>query len=306
MNNRRGFALIVTLIITTLLITLVTEFIREVFVETTLRRSYRDGQQALLMADSGVRGGVMLLRMVLQMQSYTSLNDSWKAKPLHLEDERGTLDVIIEEESGKLNLNVVAPPTGDYSTVFYAGVLNRLLKRLKLSTELVDTLADWIDVNDEPHRSGAESGWYQRLKPPYLPRNGPLLTVEELRLVKGYTGSILTAVRPFITVYQDTPGSPAAPININTASPEILASLDEAMNDELVKRITDRRKNEPFKNPAVAGMEQIATSLLTKITTKGGVYRLLATAHCGETNRTIEAVVRMGGTQGEFLYWREY
>ena len=57
MRSQRGFALIITLMVTTLLVALVTEFIREVYVETTLRRSYRDGEQALLMADSGIRGG---------------------------------------------------------------------------------------------------------------------------------------------------------------------------------------------------------------------------------------------------------
>jgi general secretion pathway protein K len=310
MRNRQGFALVITLIVTTLLIALVTEFIREVYVETTLRRSYRDGEQAVLMADSGIRGGVRLLQSVLQAQSYSSLNDIWKVKPLHLEDERGVLDVFIEEESGKLNLNVVAPATGVYSDTFYAGVMTRLLTRLKLSTELVDPLADWIDENDEPHQRGAESGVYQRLTPPYLPRNGPLQTVEELRLVKGFNGATFAALRPFITVYLDTPGSPVAPVNINTAPPEILASLDERLGDELVKRITDRRKIEPFKIPAdlvaVAGLEQIATTLLTKITTKGAVYRLMATARVGETARSIEAVVRVSGSQTDFLYWREY
>ena len=66
-----------------------------------------------------------------------------------------------------------------------------------------------------------------------------------------------------------------------------------------MKRITDRRKNEPFKSPAdlvkVAGLEQIATALQTRITTRGSVYRLIATARIGETARTIEAVVRVGG-----------
>ena len=82
------------------------------------------------------------------------------------------------------------------------------------------------------------------------------------------------------------------------------------LTDDLVKRITDRRKNEPFKTPAdlvkIAGLEQIATRLQTRITTKGAVYRLMATSRIGETARTIEAVVRLGGGTPEFLYWREY
>jgi general secretion pathway protein K len=309
-RNQRGFALIITLIITALLVAVVTEFIREVYVETTLRRSYRDGEQAVLMADSGIRGGVRLLQSVTAVQSYTSLNDVWKAKPLHIEDERGVLDVIIEEESGKLNLNVVIPPSGEYTGDYYAGVFTRLLNRLKLPTDLIDPLADWIDENVDPHRNGAEANWYQQLKPPYTPRNGPLQTLEEVRLIKGFDSKTFEALRPFVTVYSDTLGSPVAPVNINTASPELLASLDDALTDDLVTRITDRRKSEPFKTPAdlvkVAGLEQIATRLQTRITTKGAVYRLTATARIGETARTIEAVVRVIGGASQFLYWREY
>ncbi len=310
MRSQRGFALIITLMVTTLLVALVTEFIREVYVETTLRRSYRDGEQALLMADSGIRGGAKLLQSVLAAQSYSSLNDSWKVMPLHMEDERGVLDLVIEEESGKLNLNIVIPPTGEYSGTYYAGVMTRLLTRLKLPTELIEPLSDWIDENEDPHRSGAEANWYQRLKPPYVPRNGPLQTREELRLVKGFTSSIFEALRPLVTVYSDSPGSLVAPININTAPPELLLCLDESLTDDLVKRIIDRRKSQPFTAPSelvkVAGLEQIGTRLQTRITTKGAVYRLLATARIGETARTTEAVLRLSGGSPEFLYWREY
>jgi len=310
MRNDRGFALIITLIVTALLVAVVTEFIREVFVETTLRRSYRNGEQAVLMADSGIMGGVRLLQTVLAAQPYTSLNDAWKAKPLHIEDERGVLDVFIEEESGKLNLNVVAPPTGEYTDTYYARVFSRLLKRLKLPADLIDPLADWIDENEDPHRNGAERNWYSRQRPPYAPRNGPLQTLEELRLVKGFDGKTFEALRPFVTVYSDIPGAPAAPVNINTAPAEVIATLDDALSDELVKRITDRRKTEPFKSPAdlvkVAGLEQVATALQTRITTRGSVYRLTATARIGETARSIEAVARVGGGTPEFLYWREY
>lgn len=311
MRNRRGFALVITLIVTTLLIAVVTEFIREVYVETTLRRSYRDGEQAALMADSGIAGGVRLLRSVLAGQEYTSLNDVWKSRPLHIEDERGVLDVFIEEENGKLNLNFVAPPTGEVEGRRHYEILTRLQKWLELPADLADPLADWLDSNDMPHPGGAERAYYGGLVPPYVPRDGQLRTVEELRLVRGFSGKVFDKLRPFVTVYPDTTNSLAGEININTASREILAALDENMTDELVRRIMEYRKETPFKAKGdlakVAGMDRVNTLLLNKnIMTKGNVFRLVATARIGETARTIEAVVRMDGTLPEFLYWREY
>lgn len=314
MKSERGFALIVTLLVTALLVAVVTEFIREVYVEATLQRSFRDGSQASLMAESGIMGGTRLIQSVLANQSYSSLNDAWKTKPLHMEDERGVIDVVIDEESGKLNLNVIAPPSD--AGIYYFGVLTRLLKRLELTQDLADPLADWIDKDDEPHRSGAESPSYSRLAPPYASRNGWLLTMEELRLVKDFDDKSFAKLRPFVTIYPDDAARAsaiqAAPVNINTAAPEVLASLDERMNDELAKRIVEYRKNEPFKSTAdlakVSGMQPISMTLNSKavITVKGAVYRITATARIGETARTIEAVARMGGSKPEFLYWREY
>ena len=289
---------------------MVTEFIREVFVETTLQRGYRDGEQAALLAESGVMGGVRLLQKSLaDHPDYTSLGDPWHALPLHLEDERGTVDVVIEEESGKLNLNQVAAADGTYANRFPAQLLGRLLKRRSLPAELVEPLADWLDEDDLPNPSGAEAGWYQSQTPPYRPRNGKLKTLEELRLVKGYTEAAFAALRPCITVYADDASDQVAPLNINTAPPELLAALDDTLTDELVRRIVEYRKSTPFRAYLdlgnVAGLKQITDAIpATAIAFKGAVYRLTATARIGESFRTIEAVVRLDGAP-LFLYWRE-
>jgi general secretion pathway protein K len=187
----------------------------------------------------------------------------------------------------------------------------RLINKLKLeATPLCEALTDWIDENDLPQPTGAESAWYKRLKPPYQPRNARLETLEELGLVRGFSGVALQKLRPFVTVYAETPSAPAAPVNINTAPLEVLVALHEQMDEDLGKRIIEYRRTTPFKNPAelskVAGMESISTSLLTRITTKGNVYRIHSQARVGEVTRLIEAVVRTSGSQLTVIYWREY
>jgi general secretion pathway protein K len=46
---------------------------------------------------------------------------------------------------------------------------------------------DWIDQDDDERPQGAEEGYYRALTPPYGSRNGPMLFLEELLLVKGMT-----------------------------------------------------------------------------------------------------------------------
>lgn len=308
MKDTRGFALVLTLIITALLVALLVEFVNDVYVDTASRHNFVAAQQASILAESGVAGGIKMLQLSLANQSYSSLSDYW-AKPLLLEEEKGDLQINITEENGKLSLNHITLPT-TIDEVYY-GMMFRLLKELGLeATPLCEALADWIDENDYPHPAGAESAWYKTLNPPYQPRNARLETVEELGLVKGFSGTPLQKLRPFVTVYAETPTAPAAPININTAPLEVLVALHEQMNEDLAKRIIEYRKVTPFKNTGelskVAGMESISSELQTRITTKGNVYRINSQARVGEVTRLIEAVVRINGTQSIVIYWREY
>lgn len=312
MKNERGFALVLTLIVTALLVALTAEFINEVYVDTSARQNFVDGQQASLMADSGMTAGRTVLQYALGKQDYSALADLDRlARLLRIADEKGALQVTIEEESGKLNINAIVNGDGTLNHTYY-DIAERLFRKLGLQPELLDALADWIDKNDEPQPAGAETPYYQSLKPPAAARNGSLETFEELRLVKGFDGKTLERLRPYLTVYPDEPRTTSAPININTAPKELIAALDETMTDDLAEQIVDYRKITPLKTgndlANVAGMASIYTSLLVtrvKSEQKGAVFRLISRAQVSETVRVIEAVVRVSG-QPAVLYWREY
>ena len=81
------------------------------------------------------------------------------------------------DEAAKISLNA-AP----------AAVIEALLGG---EAQLVDSLLDYRDRDDEPRPEGAEQDYYDLLPQPYLIKNGPLGTVEELLLVKGFTGAIV-------------------------------------------------------------------------------------------------------------------
>ncbi|HEY4745066.1 MAG TPA: PilX N-terminal domain-containing pilus assembly protein, partial [Desulfuromonadaceae bacterium] len=80
MRGEKGFALVLTLVVTALMVALAAELIHQVYVDTSISRGFRDGQQASLLAESGVDGGTKLFQFALANQDYTSLSDMW-AKP---------------------------------------------------------------------------------------------------------------------------------------------------------------------------------------------------------------------------------
>ncbi len=307
MREESGFALVITLIISALLVALVTEFIQEVYVEASLGKSYADAQQASLMADTGVSGGIKLVQTVLAGQEYSCLQDRW-ASPIEMEDDRGSLRVDISEENAKLNLNSLVFPNGTLNEPYYDMAM-RLCKNLKLPAELLDTLADWMDTNDEPRPGGAESSFYLSQPGAYQAKNAALDTFDELRLIKGFDEKTIIALNPFVTVYGDATSAQFSTININTAPPEILAVLDAGMDSTKVARILEYRKTTPLKSPAgvtgISGLETIGMRLQGKIGVKGTIFRIHSRARVNETTRIIEALVKIDGNQSSVLYWRE-
>jgi type II secretory pathway component PulK len=97
-------------------------------------------------------------------------------------ESRYTVRYGVEDESGKINLNALIrlDPGGT--------VLSSVLTQLPNMTEdLSDPIVDWLDSDDDPRPSGAESESYQS----YQPKNGPLNSLDELLLVKGMTPDLL-------------------------------------------------------------------------------------------------------------------
>ena len=308
MRCEKGFALVLTLIVTALMMAVLVEMIHQVYVDVSISRGYLDGQQASLLAESGVTGGTKLLQLGLQGKNYTSLSDVW-ATPIKLDDETGNIVITITEESGKLCLNDLVQPNGDFEPNTLAA-LKRLGQRLHIPGDCWNALADWIDSDDLPRSNGAESSYYQTLQPPYVARNAKLETLAELSLIRGFTPEYIAALRPFVTVYAEQPGAPESPVNINTAPKEVLMALDDGIDDRMAERILEERRLKPFNFlgdlSRIASGDTIANNLAGKASVQGKLFRITSVAQVKETARTVEAVVRMSGGSPEVLSWQEY
>lgn len=81
------------------------------------------------------------------------------------------------DESGKININTATE--------------SELRSIPILSDEMVQCLLDYRDADDVPRELGAEQEYYDRLPFPYVIKNGPITTVEELLMVKGFDASVI-------------------------------------------------------------------------------------------------------------------
>lgn len=155
------------------------------------------------------------------------------------EDEEPTIDfgietltVTIDDLQGRFNLNNLRPlkkgqkPPQDQKRIF----LN-LLQLLEIGEFQEDrdalywNLLDWLDENNTSANIGAESNDYQIRSVPYFASDQPLNSIGELKYVKGFTKKIIKQLRPFVSVLP----VPRAKLNLNTVSPEVLASLSSGI-----------------------------------------------------------------------------
>ena len=168
------------------------------------------------------------------------LGESWAMGLPTLPVEGGTIKVSIEDAQSRFNLNSIGGT--DPTSLANLQLLQRLLDVLQLDPQLANAVADWIDPNSDARAGGAEDIDYLNLNPPYRAANRPMASVDELRLIRGFDAKTVAALLPYVTVLPAVTND----INVNTASPVVLAALT-GMDLPTAKRIAEDRGSTSYK-----------------------------------------------------------
>lgn len=245
-SDERGVALLLALLVLALLVALILEFDSEARREYRDAAAFRDNVKATVLT----RAAVQAARAVLQQdllkdkqagQLYDAPTDLWAFPIQKYAIGDGLLTAQIEDERGKLNLNDLAAGGDPNARKKKVERVKRLFGLLQINPDLVDAIVDWVDADDVPEASGAETLYYQSLRPPYRSANAPLQTLREIRLIKGMTPQIVEKLMRYVTVY---PQEGESRVNINTADFLILQALDPRITQAVAGDII---QNRPYK-----------------------------------------------------------
>ena len=245
-KKREGAALIIALWVLMILSIIVGSFAFEMQLESRLVSHKRKRFQAEVLARSGVEYAKALI------------DQSPKVKELEIEetdDEEGFLQAALYIKRGLRTSTTIDQGDGSFTVTIQSAEAGRNINRLTReewldilemanvpSTEwdsMLDCLQDWIDEGDEHKLNGAESDdpFYENAG--YSVKNGPLDSVEELLLVKGWgpdilygkeadeDGDAIFGIAKLLTVWGD------GKVNLNTASTNLLLSYAEYEDWEL-------------------------------------------------------------------------
>ena len=259
-SDERGIALLLTLLVLTLLVALILEFDAEARREYRDAAAFRDNFKATVLA----RASVQAARGVLQQdflknkqtgQSFDALTDLWALPITNYAIGDGLLSAQIEDERGKLNLNDLAAGGGLPERTIKVQRFKRLFELVQVNPDLVDAIVDWVDQDETPEPAGAESLYYQTLRPSYRAANSSLQTLLDLRLVKGMTPEIIQKLSRFVTVF---PQEGESKLNINTADPIVIQALDSSITPSMAAEIVQAR---PFKDSV--GLDNVSSAKVT-------------------------------------------
>ncbi|MFY9397168.1 MAG: type II secretion system minor pseudopilin GspK [Desulfomonilia bacterium] len=248
LRDRSGMVLLIVLATVALFAAMVIDFSAEEGLDIELAYNFRDSVQARYLADAGIEAARVMLKD--DDPAYDSQDEEWGsfseyalAAASYLEGP--SFSGTLTDECGKIDLNAMTIPG---ERLYREAQLKNLFELLEIDIpeaeldELVRSIKDWLDTDDEPEFGGAESDYYLSLDPPYVCKNGPFDTPEEILLVKGmkpeyyYGTEDYQGIRDYVTV--GTGGK----ININTASAVVLMSMSQTyMSEDVVESIEDGR-----------------------------------------------------------------
>ena len=206
-----------------------------------------------------------VLRRDLKDGNVDSLDEDWATTLPPIPVDGGQLAGSLEDMQGRFNLNRLVRTDGKIDEAELAR-FRRLLVSLELPEDLGDTLADWLDADDDVRMGGAEQVEYLGLQPPYRAFNGVMASPSELMLVQGMTGEIYQKLLPYVAALPQ-----AALFNVNTVSensPELIMCLAPEITRPEAEQILENRGVAGFtsvqdflQEPVLAGRNLPSASL---------------------------------------------
>lgn len=159
-------------------------------------------------------------------ENFTKANEQGKVLDFPKELKNLYPGVILEgslyDLQARFNINNLLDPTNQ---ILFFKLLTNLTNNVEKSKEIMMATFNWLTPYKPGRGHDPLINYYLKQKPPYLPSHLPLRSTSEFRLIKGVEAKIYQALKPYICALPKV-----VPININTSSIEVLASLTKNPN----------------------------------------------------------------------------
>jgi len=317
-GRQTGVALLAALILMlALVITMGNIFYRHQ-IDVSQATGTRHTDQAILLAISGENWAKHLLSDSSDDRGVDHFEEDWAQAMPMLPVEGGTLTGCLSDLQGRINLNNFSGYTSQTlkaemgaDTSGYARVWEALLVSLEIVADpsRSATIIDWLDPDSELINSwGAEQIDYDGYTPPRVPANGLITDTTELAAIGSYQVAEVQRLLPWISALPRV-----TPININTASTQLLTALGGSMGLEFEQMVSERR---PFSSvdefhQFIAERTQLALPLVktrwpvTVVGVNSNYFELYLEVTLGEARIEVKSIMDRAGLTEPVILARE-
>jgi len=233
MKSQRGVALIVAVLLVALATLIVASLIDTTDLALARTRNAVREQQAHAYARGLETWALDWLRRDQNEEPGIDSNGDIWARPLPpLDVQGGRIGGRLRDLNGCFNLNHLV--VNGVEDALARRRFDRLLRALKLPPEIADAVVDYADADNESGPRGAEDMAYLLASPPRRAANQPFAHLSELRLVRGVDEAAFRTLEAHVCANPE-----ASPINVNTATPPVLMSLVENLDEARARKLND-------------------------------------------------------------------
>jgi len=149
-----------------------------------------------------------------------------------------SISIELRDEASRFNINNLYQ-NGAVDSAALA-IFQRLLIQLNLEPDIAIAVLDYQDTDSDVYQDGGdESVVYSQQSSGSASKTLPnqaLVSVDQLQEIRGVNAEVLAALRPYITAVPYY-----VPINVNTASPVLLAALVDDATSQQMQGLVDMR-----------------------------------------------------------------
>jgi general secretion pathway protein K len=260
----------------------------------------RDQVQAQALVVAGVQWARQILQEDARRSDIDHLGEPWAISLPPIPLENGEIRGAIADAQARLNINALGE-TGPSAELERRRIATLFAQQGGPAAAL-DAIADWIDADAAVRPAGAEDAFYAARPVPGLAANARVLRVGELAGVKGVSVPALAAVAPFLSAL------PAGtPVNVNTAPPEVLATLADNLTGERLASLLAGRTQKPFTTVAEFRARLPAGAVLAgdgALAVRSSHFYVTVEARQGTTLARARALLRRAGNEGTTIVWQ--
>jgi general secretion pathway protein K len=287
-KRQRGVAVLTAMLVVTVGTLLAVELMWDATLDQRRTAAALAADQGLMFALGAEAWAADILRQdLVDSDESDHAGEEWAVELPPLPVDGGSITGRLEDLQGRFNLNNLIGFEGAVDELALRQ-FERLLSLLELDPTLAPRVVDWLDIDAEASFPiGAEDAAYAGSEPPYRTPNSMITSATELMAIDGFDVEAYRQLSPYVAALPI-----GTPLNVNTASAVVLASLSEEIDIATAEGLVEQRAGVDFVDLQASFEGLLEPDVLERIDGVSSHFLLTARVALGTNQLALYSVLQ--------------